>query len=38
MKKYFELEKDSLKDYLKREELWKKEVEELKQKVVRYGI
>ncbi|XP_072244882.1 dynein axonemal intermediate chain 3 [Leuresthes tenuis] len=33
MKKYFELEKDSLKDYLKREELWKKEAEEHKKKM-----
>ncbi|XP_041862444.1 dynein intermediate chain 3, axonemal [Melanotaenia boesemani] len=35
MKKYFELEKDCLKDYLKRKELWvklKKEQEELKKK------
>ncbi|KAM4549120.1 dynein axonemal intermediate chain 3 [Odontesthes bonariensis] len=33
MKKFFELEEDSLKDHLKREELRKKEVEEIKKKV-----
>lgn len=39
MKKYFDLETESLKDYLKREEVWtkqKKEVEELKKKTVRH--
>lgn len=37
MKKYFELEEDRLKDFLKSEELWakeKKEAEELKKKTV----
>lgn len=37
MKKYFELEEDRLKDYLKKEERWvkeKKETEELKKRTV----
>lgn len=41
MKKYFELEEERLKDYLKREELWakqKKEAEELEKKMVSYGF
>lgn len=37
MKKYFELEEDRLKDFLKKEECWvkgKKETEELKKRMV----
>lgn len=37
VKKYFQVEEDRLKDFLKREELWakqKKEAEELKKKTV----
>lgn len=41
MKKYFELEEDRLKDFLKREELWekqKKEADELKKRTVSCGF
>lgn len=41
VKKYFELEEDRLKDFLKREELWekqKKEADELKKRTVSCGF
>lgn len=41
VRKYFELEEDRLKDFLKREELWAKEkkaAEELKKKTVSCGL